>query len=96
MLDKIKDRNLWESFYEYKTKNEQNKVQEMRELRAFIADKRYAYWAEKIENGDEVEIDFDTGVITDKTTGQTFKAQPFPDFIKEIINAGGLLNSLNK
>lgn len=52
--------------------------------------------AKNINNGDEVEIDFDTGVITDKTTGQTFKAQPFPDFIKEIINAGGLLNSLNK
>ena len=52
--------------------------------------------AKNINNGDEVEIDFDTGIITDKTTGQTFKAQPFPDFIKEIINAGGLLNSLNK
>lgn len=52
--------------------------------------------AKSINNGDEVEIDFDTGIITDKTTGQTFKAQPFPDFIKEIINAGGLLNSLNK
>ena len=48
--------------------------------------------AQNINNGDEVEIDFDTGVITDKTTGQTFKAQPFPEFIKEIINAGGLLN----
>lgn len=52
--------------------------------------------AKNINDGDEVEIDFDTGVITDKTTGQTFKAQPFPDFIKEIINAGGLLNSLKK
>ena len=52
--------------------------------------------AKNINHGDEVEIDFDTGIITDKTTGQTFKAQPFPDFIKEIINAGGLLNSLNK
>ena len=52
--------------------------------------------AKNIKNGDEVEIDFDTGVITDKTTGQTFQAQPFPEFIKEIINAGGLLNSLKK
>ncbi|MGN0587106.1 MAG: 3-isopropylmalate dehydratase small subunit [Oscillospiraceae bacterium] len=52
--------------------------------------------AKNIKNGDEVEIDFDTGVITDKTTGKTFQAQPFPEFIKEIINAGGLLNSLKK
>ena len=52
--------------------------------------------AKNIQNGDEVEIDFDTGIITDKTTGQTFSAQPFPEFIKEIINAGGLLNSLKK
>ena len=52
--------------------------------------------AKNINSGDEVEIDFDTGIITDKTTGMTFKAQPFPEFIKEIINAGGLLNSLKK
>ena len=50
--------------------------------------------AKNIENGDEVEIDFDTGIITDKTTGKTFQAQPFPEFIKDIINAGGLLSSL--
>jgi 3-isopropylmalate/(R)-2-methylmalate dehydratase small subunit len=49
-----------------------------------------------IDNGDEVEVDFDTGVITNKTKGQTYKAQPFPDFMKEIINAGGLLKSLKK
>ncbi len=52
--------------------------------------------AKNIKDGDEVEIDFDTGVITDKTTGQKFQAQPFPEFIKEIIKAGGLLNSLKK
>lgn len=52
--------------------------------------------AKNIKDGDEVEIDFDTGVITDKTTGQIFQAQPFPEFIKEIIKAGGLLNSLKK
>ncbi|MDY2847974.1 MAG: 3-isopropylmalate dehydratase small subunit [Oscillospiraceae bacterium] len=50
--------------------------------------------ARVIEAGDEVEIDFDTGVITDKTKNITFRAQPFPDFIKEIINKGGLLNSI--
>lgn len=52
--------------------------------------------AKNIKDGDDVEIDFDTGVITDKTTGQKFQAQPFPEFIKEIIKAGGLLNSLKK
>lgn len=51
--------------------------------------------AENIGAGDEVEIDFDTGVIRDVTTGQEFKAEPFPEFIKEIINKNGLLNSLN-
>ena len=52
--------------------------------------------SEKIEAGDEVAVDFDTGVITDKTTGKTYQAEPFPEFIKDIINAGGLLKSLKK
>ncbi len=51
--------------------------------------------AAAIQDGDEVEVDFDTGVITDATTGQTFQAQPFPPFIQNIIEKGGLLNSLN-
>lgn len=50
--------------------------------------------SEKIENGDEVEIDFDSGIITNVTKGESYKAEPFPEFIKEIINKGGLLNSL--
>ena len=50
--------------------------------------------ADNIKAGDEVEIDFDTGIITDVTTGKTFQAEPFPDFIKEIISKGGLLKSL--
>ena len=50
--------------------------------------------AENINNGDEVEIDFDTGIIKDITTGKEFKAEPFPEFIKEIINKNGLMNSL--
>ena len=49
--------------------------------------------AKGIDAGDEVEIDFDTGVITNKTKNQTYQAQPFPEFMKGIINAGGLLNS---
>ena len=52
--------------------------------------------AENINPGDEVEVDFDTGVIIDITTGQEFKAEPFPEFIKDIINKNGLLNSITK
>ncbi|MDO4503151.1 MAG: 3-isopropylmalate dehydratase small subunit [Coriobacteriia bacterium] len=44
-----------------------------------------------IENGDVVSVDANTGVITDQTTGQTFQAQPFPEFLQEIIQAGGLV-----
>lgn len=50
--------------------------------------------SEGIEAGDEVVIDFDSGVIENKTKGESYKAQPFPEFIKEIIRKGGLLNSL--
>ncbi|MBQ8569495.1 MAG: 3-isopropylmalate dehydratase small subunit [Oscillospiraceae bacterium] len=50
--------------------------------------------AKGINAGDEVEINFDTGVITNKTKNETYQAQPFPEFIKDIINKGGLLNSL--
>ena len=48
--------------------------------------------AEKINAGDEVSVDFDTGVITDLTTGETFKATAFPAFINGIIENGGLLS----
>ena len=44
-----------------------------------------------INDGDEVEADFDSGVIRDITTGETFEAKPFPEFIKKIIEAGGLV-----
>ncbi len=50
--------------------------------------------SEKIEAGDEVAIDFDTGVITNITKNETYQANPFPDFIKEIIQAGGLMASI--
>jgi 3-isopropylmalate/(R)-2-methylmalate dehydratase small subunit len=52
--------------------------------------------AEAISAGDEVSVDFDTGVITDITTGQTFQAEPFPEFIQNIIQKGGLLASLKE
>ena len=41
-----------------------------------------------------MRIDFDTGLITDETTGQQFQAVPFPPFIQQIIAKGGLMNSL--
>ena len=47
-----------------------------------------------IKAGDEVNVDFDTGVITNVTTGKTYQAQPFPPFIQNIIEKGGLLNSI--
>ncbi len=52
--------------------------------------------AEAIENGHEVEADMDTGVILDKTTGQSFKTAPFPPFIQKMIENGGLVESIKK
>lgn len=50
--------------------------------------------SDKITNGDEVEINFDSGVITNITKREQYQAQPFPPFIKDIIRANGLLNSI--
>lgn len=50
----------------------------------------------KIEDNDEIQIDFDSGVITNITKSESYKAQGFPDFIKNIIENGGLMNSLNQ
>ncbi len=50
--------------------------------------------AEEIAAGDEVAVDFDTGEIRDITTGKVYQAQPFPEFIQQIIQKGGLLASL--
>ena len=47
-----------------------------------------------IAAGDEVSVDFDTGVITNVTKGETYQSLPFPAFIKEIIQAGGLMASI--
>ena len=52
--------------------------------------------AEEIQAGDEVKVDFDTGVITNITTGKTWQAEPFPEFIQNIIQKGGLLASLKE
>lgn len=50
--------------------------------------------AEAINEGDTVSVDFNTGVITDETTGQTFQGEPFPEFIQNIIAKSGLINSI--
>lgn len=47
-----------------------------------------------IRDGDEVVVDFDSGEITDRTTGETFRAHPFPPFMQEMIDQGGLLRSI--
>ena len=51
--------------------------------------------AKAINAGDDVEVDFDSGVITDKTTGQSFKGQAFPEIMQKIIKAEGLINYIN-
>ena len=52
--------------------------------------------ADAIEAGDQVSVDFDTGVITNLTSGKTWQAEPFPEFIQNIIQKGGLLASLKE
>lgn len=48
-----------------------------------------------IDAGDEVEVDFDSGMIYDRTKGTSFKGQPFPEFMQRIIAEGGLINYIN-
>ena len=50
--------------------------------------------AQDIQKGDEIEVDFDSGAIKNLTSGRNYKAQPFPPFIQNIIEKGGLLNSI--
>ena len=49
-----------------------------------------------IENGDDVDIDFDTGIITNKTKNRTYQAAAFPAFMQELINAGGLVKYIKE
>ncbi|MBQ8624689.1 MAG: 3-isopropylmalate dehydratase small subunit [Agathobacter sp.] len=51
--------------------------------------------AKAINAGDEVKVDFDSGVITNVTTGQTFQGQAFPEFMQKLIACGGLVNYIN-
>ena len=52
--------------------------------------------AEEISPGDQVNVEFETGTITNLSTGKTYQAQPFPPFIQKIIQSGGLLASLKE
>ncbi|HIU69006.1 MAG TPA: 3-isopropylmalate dehydratase small subunit [Candidatus Scubalenecus merdavium] len=50
--------------------------------------------AAEIRGGDDVSVDFDSGLITNNTTGKTYQAAPFPEFIQKIIENGGLMHSI--
>ena len=52
--------------------------------------------ARAIKAGDEVTVDFDSGIITNQSTGESFEGQAFPPFMQEIISAGGLFPYINK
>ena len=52
--------------------------------------------AKDIADGDEVEVDFDSGRITNKTKGTTYQGQAFPPFMQKIIDCGGLVNYINQ
>lgn len=52
--------------------------------------------AENIDAGDEVEVDFDSGMIYDKTKGTSYQWQAFPEFMQKIIKAEGLINYINQ
>ena len=51
--------------------------------------------AEEIADGDEVEVNFDSGIIKDLTTEKTYQGQAFPEFMQKIIDAEGLVNYIN-
>ena len=52
--------------------------------------------SEKIELGDEVEVEFDSGVITNITKNETYQGEPFPEFIQNIIRKNGLMNAIKE
>ena len=52
--------------------------------------------AKDIQDGDEVEVDFDSGIIYNRTTGKQYQGQAFPEFMQKIIKAEGLINYINE
>ena len=55
-----------------------------------------SFASEGIQGGDEVEVDFSTGLITNITRGETYQAEPFPPFIRDMIAKGGLMASIKE
>ncbi len=51
---------------------------------------------DKIEEGDHIEVDFESGIITNTTKDQTYQATPLPDFVRCIVDAGGLIGYAQK
>ena len=51
--------------------------------------------SKEIKEGDEVEVDFDSGLIKDITTGKEYQSQPFPEFMQKIMECGGLIPYIN-
>lgn len=52
--------------------------------------------AREIQSGDEIEVDLDTGIINDLTTGKRYESQPLPPFMQELISDGGLISHIKK
>ena len=52
--------------------------------------------SEKIETGDKIEVDTNAGIIKNITKNQTYKTQPIPPFMQELIDDGGLINHIKK
>lgn len=52
--------------------------------------------AQNIDEGNEVEVDFETGIIKNITKNENYQAEPFPEFMQQIINQGGLIKSIKK
>ena len=52
--------------------------------------------AKNIQDGDEVEVDFDSGIIYNRTSGKQYQGQAFPEFMQKIIKAEGLINYINQ
>ena len=72
-----------------------DKVQTHTSIRMNFLEEAYEA-VDAIEAGDTVQVDYDTGVITDETNGKVFHAEPFPPFIQNIISAGGLMKAIQK
>jgi len=52
--------------------------------------------AEAIEAGDEIQIDFSSGIITNETKGETYQAEPLPEFMRGLIDSGGLVEYIRE